>query len=233
MNSSAHIEKDLREQIRQIVISSTGISPETVSLEIPKVRGNGDLSSSVALQLAAPCKKAPLQIAQTLVESLRSAIKGNSLSESVAQVEVKPPGFINFVLSDGFYHRVLEEVLKSGPDYGRSSLRTGKKALIEFVSANPTGPLSVAHGRQAAVGDALANLLDYAGYAVSREYYLNDEGTQIDLLGASVLARAQEAAGRPSSFPENGYKGRYIYDLGKIFSRNSSTFGKHCDNTKL
>jgi len=112
---------------------------------------------------------------------------------------------------------VLREILEDGPGYGRSELGRRRKAMVEFVSANPTGPLSVAHGRQAAVGDALANILTFTGYRVTREYYLNDEGTQIDLLGESVLARARESLGLAAAFPENGYKGQYIRGLGEAF----------------
>jgi len=186
-----------------------------ISLEIPRIRAHGDLAVSVAMQLASKLRKPPLQIAQSLADRLNLLLKDSPLRDSIERVEVKPPGFINLFLSRAFLYQVLQEVLAVGAEYGRSSLGRGRKVMVEFVSANPTGPLSVAHGRQAAVGDALANLLDFAGYQVHREYYLNDEGTQIDLLGASILARAREALGLPAQFPENGYKGSYIADLGK------------------
>ncbi|MBI3615476.1 MAG: arginine--tRNA ligase [Candidatus Omnitrophica bacterium] len=187
----------------------------SVTLEIPRTRAHGDLSSSIAMQLASQLRRPPQEIASSLAERLTLLLKESSLRDSIERVEVKPPGFINFFLNPSFLHSLLKQVLAEGPNYGRSSLGGGRRALVEFVSANPTGPLSVAHGRQAAVGDALANLLGFAGYRVAREYYLNDEGTQIDLLGASILARAKETLNLPSSFPENGYKGGYVVTFGE------------------
>ncbi len=216
MKSTTALEPALRDLVRQALQDLGALAAGEESnlfLEIPRARSHGDLALSAAMQLAAKLHKPPLQIAQSLADRLNLLLKESPLHDSIEKVEVKPPGFINFFLSRPFLYQVLQEVLKSGGDYGRSSMGAGRKAMGEFVSANPTGPLSVAHGRQAAVGDALANLLDFAGYRVHREYYLNDEGTQIDLLGASVLARAREAAGFPAQFPENGYKGSYIADL--------------------
>ena len=212
------LEPTLRDLIQQALREMGAVAlgeALPISLEIPRIRAHGDLAVSVAMQLASKLRKPPLQIAQSLADRLNLLLKDSPLRDSIERVEVKPPGFINLFLSRSFLYKVLQEVLAVGAEYGRSSLGSDRKAMVEFVSANPTGPLSVAHGRQAAVGDALANLLDFAGYQVHREYYLNDEGTQIDLLGASVLARAREALGLPAIFPENGYKGSYISDLGK------------------
>jgi len=216
-NSTTDLESHLRDLIQRAV-SDLKFSPETkgkfsVTLEIPKIRAHGDLSTSMALQLASKQRRPPLEVAQAVQEKLSILLRGSPLQQSIQQLEVKPPGFINLFLSREFLYQVLKEVLTLGCEYGRSMLGKGQKALVEFVSANPTGPLSVAHGRQAAVGDALANLLQFAGYRVSREYYLNDEGTQIDLLGASILSRAKETLGLESHFPENGYKGAYIVEL--------------------
>ncbi|MBI3317638.1 MAG: arginine--tRNA ligase [Candidatus Omnitrophica bacterium] len=214
--SAAVLESRLRDLIRQAVEEEGpgGIPP----LEVPRIRSHGDLSTSVALQLASRKKVPPQSLAQTVLERLEKLLKASPLQTAIERIEVKPPGFINFFLAPSFLYTVLEEVLQHGSRYGRSSLGQGKKGMVEFVSANPTGPLSVAHGRQAAVGDALANLLAFAGYKVSREYYLNDEGTQIDLLGESILARARETLGLPGQFPENGYKGEYVKELGKVFA---------------
>ena len=221
MGLTTQFESALRELIQDALkecnLTSAGRGNDSVTLEIPKIRSHGDLATSVALQVASRQKRPPLQIAELLSKSIRSRIKDSSLKEGIGQIEVKPPGFINFFLSPAFFYQLLEEVLESGSNYGRSSVGKGQRAMVEFVSANPTGPLSVAHGRQAAIGDALANILDFAGYQVRREYYLNDEGTQIDLLGASIIARAKGAAGGPSTFPENGYKGQYVRDLGRLF----------------
>ncbi|MBI3333723.1 MAG: arginine--tRNA ligase [Candidatus Omnitrophica bacterium] len=217
------LEASLLGLIRQAVaeLPSPGGSggPPLIALEIPKIRAHGDLATSAALQLASRLHRPPLEIAESLADRLRELLKASPLRESIERVEVKPPGFVNLFLSRAFLIGVLREVLRSGPRYGRSLLGSGKKAHLEFVSANPTGPLSVAHGRQAAVGDALANLLDFAGYRVTREYYVNDEGTQIDLLGASILARARESRGQPAEFPENGYKGQYVRQLGEAFAK--------------
>lgn len=173
------------------------------------------------MHLASSLKKAPLEIAQALKDKLEANLSRAGLEESISRLEVAPPGFINFFLSKAFLHALLKEIIREGPRYGRGNLGGGKKAMVEFVSANPTGALSVAHGRQAALGDALANLLDFSGYRVRREYYLNDEGTQIDLLGASLLARAKESVGLEAVFPENGYKGAYIRELGRSFAQKT------------
>ena len=204
----------IRQSVRELKLSDADAAPDA-GLGPPRNGSHGDLACSIAMQLASRQRKPPLQLAEALAGVLKEKLKGSALQEAVDRVEVKPPGFVNFFLSDRFLHSVLQEVLDRGADYGRVEYGKGRKAIVEFVSANPTGPLSVAHGRQAAVGDALAGLLAFAGYQVHREYYLNDEGTQIDLIGTSVLVRAQEAAGIPAQFPENGYKGTYVFDLGK------------------
>ncbi len=225
MTSPADLEEMLQDLIHRAVqdlgFSAGSDSKPAPVLEIPRSRAHGDMASSIGLQLASRLRRPPLDVAESLAQRIALLLKDSSLKESIDRVEVKPPGFLNFFLKDAFLYSVLREVLVKGPDYGRSSLGKGKKALVEFVSANPTGPLSVAHGRQAAVGDALANLLSFAGYKVTREYYLNDEGTQIDLLGASILARAKEAAGLEAAFPENGYKGEYVVETGKAFLKDA------------
>ena len=224
MESTTVLESSLRDLIQRSVLQTglipAGDPPASVTLEIPKARAHGDLATSVGLQLASRFRKPPLEIAKILSEQLGSLLKESPLRECVDRLEIKPPGFINFFLKPSFLHQVLREVHQKGAEYGRCSLGAGQKAIVEFVSANPTGPLSVAHGRQAAVGDALANLLDFAGYQVHREYYLNDEGTQIDLLGASILARARESVGLPAQFPENGYKGSYVVTSGATLAKS-------------
>ena len=221
MNPASGFESALHDLLRKALRESGFLpeneSPPGVALEIPRVRAHGDLAISVAMQLASKLRKSPLEIAQTLSQRLDALLKNSPLRESVERIEVKPPGFINVFLTPGFLFQVLREILDEGASYGKSEMGRRRKAMVEFVSANPTGPLSVAHGRQAAVGDALANILAFTGYRVTREYYLNDEGTQIDLLGESVLARARESVGLPAQFPENGYKGDYVRALGEAF----------------
>lgn len=213
----SQLESHLRELIRR-VLRDLELAPEPPArldlvLEPPRNRAHGDLATSVAMQMASLRKRPPMELAQRISDRLAQLLKESNGSSVIERVEPKPPGFVNFFLSRPFLYSVLQEVLRAGSGYGRSELGAGKRVMVEFVSANPTGPLSVAHGRQAAVGDALANLLEFAGYKAHREFYLNDEGTQIDLLGKSVLARAREKAGLPSEFPENGYKGAYVADI--------------------
>ena len=216
MISPTTFEEALRRLIQQALDEFQRVSKNPVDLEVsldpPRQAAHGDLATSVALQLASRIKRPPMEIAGAVAQKAQELLRGSELEGAVERIEAKPPGFINFVLSRPFLHSVLKQVLAEGPAYGRGTLGEGKKVMVEFVSANPTGPLSVAHGRQAAVGDALANLLDFAGYRVHREYYLNDEGTQIDLLGESILARAREQLRLPAQFPENGYKGSYVAD---------------------
>ena len=208
----------IRKALEEIKLLPEGPAPLDITLEPPRNAAHGDLASSMAMQLASRNRQPPLQLAETLAGRMRQLLPEFLLGEAIAAIEVKPPGFVNVLLSPAFLRSVLREVLTQASRYGRVGFGQGKKVLVEFVSANPTGPLSVAHGRQAAVGDALAGILEFAGYRVSREYYLNDEGTQMDLLGVSVLARAREALDLDSEFPENGYKGEYVRQLGKEFS---------------
>jgi len=215
MVSTASIETQLRPLVEEALRDWAGSAHPgdglpAVTLEAPRSRSHGDLSTSIAMQLASRQKKPPLELAKALTEKIQTRLQASPLARHLEDVQVKPPGFINFIFSRSFLCDVLEAVLENKSSYGRVELGRGQKAHIEFVSANPTGPLSVAHGRQAAVGDAVANLLEFSGYQVVREYYVNDEGTQIDLLGASILARAREETGAPADFPENGYKGTYV-----------------------
>lgn len=233
MISPPQLETHLREQIRR-ALKDLGLEPEgsarlDLTLEPPRNRTHGDLAAPVAMQLASQQKRPPAEIAQKLSGRLAELLKETGGDPAIEKVEFKPPGFVNFFLSKPFLYSVLEEVLRSGKSYGRGAPGQGKRVMVEFVSANPTGPLSVAHGRQAAVGDALANILEFAGHKVHREYYLNDEGTQIDLLGKSVLARAQEKAGLPAQFPENGYKGSYIAGMAEKLLAEKPGFLKEAD----
>lgn len=211
----AQLESSLRRIIRQ-ALKELQQMPEPpgdleIPLDLPRQAVHGDLATSAALQMASRLKRPPMEIAHALGQKVDELLRGSDLAEGVERIEVKPPGFINFTLSRAFLYAVLRQVLREGSSYGRGDLGKGRRVLLEFVSANPTGPLSVAHGRQAAVGDALANVLEFSGYVLTREYYLNDEGLQIDLLGQSVLERAKEKLGlKTAGIPEGGYKGAYI-----------------------
>ena len=202
-----------------------GFTPE---FEQPANPDHGDLSCNAAMKLARHFRKAPKQIA----EDLASRLEALPLDPSrVASVEVAGPGFLNFRFADAHLADTLADMLAAGDQFGRTDAGTGKKALVEFVSANPTGPLTVGHGRNAVLGDTIANLLDWAGYDVTREYYFNDAGRQMRVLGESVRARymawinpdiATKEIGEgedlltvPEPFPEEGYRGEYINEIAR------------------
>jgi len=187
-----------------------------IMLEVPRNRKLADLSTNIAMQICKAKKGLkPFEVAEGFLKLIKESIDKTGLKENIFAVEVKPPGFINFHFSNNYLQGVIDQIISEGTDFGRSILGKNKKVLIEFVSANPTGPLSIAHGRQAAIGDVLANILEFAGYEVAREYYLNDEGNQIELLGRSIYARYCELLGEVCPFPEAGYRGDYIYDIAK------------------
>jgi arginyl-tRNA synthetase len=169
---------------------------------------HGDYATNIAMVLAKQAKKNPLEIAKAIAAQVPS-------DGPLAGVEVAPPGFINFRLSPTWLTGVLATILADGPAYGRSNAGKGTKVLLEFVSANPTGPLHVGHGRWAAIGSALANLLNTAGFEVTSEFYINDAGNQMLLLGRSVEARMREVLGQPLVLPEDGYQGAYIRDVAE------------------
>lgn len=178
-----------------------------VAWEYPPEATFGDLSTTVSFALAKQLRRSPREVATAIQ---RAAILEPGL---VAKVEVAGPGYLNFFVSNGWWHGVIREVLVAGPVYGRANIGQGQRVQVEFVSANPTGPLHVGHGRGAAVGDAIANLLEAVGYRVEREYYINDAGSQMHLLGESVWARHLEAGGEKVQLPDGGYRGEYIREL--------------------
>lgn len=195
-----------------------------VILEVPKENAHGDIATNIAMKLAQHLKQPPLVIAQRIRQRLEDNLQKFGLRERIKNIEVKPPGFINFFFSEFALFEGVKAILKQKHRFGRQGIGANKKIQIEFVSANPTGSLSVAHGRQAAVGDCLANILEFLGFRVTREYYINDEGTQIDILGQSIQCRLKEILGEQIAFPENGYQGEYIYDIAKdILAKNPGT----------
>ena len=186
-------------------------------LERTRDPSHGDFATNVAMQLAKAAKRKPRDLAQAIVEALPP-------SDTVAKVEIAGPGFINFHLAPAAYHAELLRVLDQGCAYGRSTLGAGQRVIVEFVSANPTGPLHVGHGRHAAFGATLANLLDAAGFKVHREYYINDAGRQMDILAASVWLRYLECFGEQFPFPSNGYRGDYLHPIAdKLVERAGRT----------
>ena len=185
-------------------VRGTADAPATTpTLERPRRKGMGDYSSNAAMLLAPVLSAPPREIAERIAAELRS-----SLGEELERVEVAGPGFLNLVLTDAWHRRALRSVLDAGEAFGAGGVERPERILIEFVSANPTGPLVAASGRHAAYGDALARILERHGHAVSREYYFNDAGNQIRLLGESVQARA-----KGEEVPEGGYQGEYVADL--------------------
>lgn len=179
-------------------------SPPMLTLDLPKRPEWGDLASTVAMSLAPLEKRSPQDVAQIILDNMA---RRETLFD---RVEIAKPGFLNMTVKRGLWLEVLAEIEAQKEAYGRAPRKNGRRVLVEYVSANPTGPLHVGHGRGAAVGQATANLLGAAGYDVVQEYYINDAGRQMKLLGASVWARYQELLDRPVPFPEDGYRGAYI-----------------------
>ncbi|MFH1981143.1 MAG: arginine--tRNA ligase [Pseudomonadota bacterium] len=182
-------------------------SLEDVAIETPNLAVHGDFSTNLAMVMAKTQKMAPRKIAEAIVQCL------DDPSGLIAKTEIAGPGFINFFINPLAWRSVLDGVVQAGEHYGRSSLGQGTRIQVEFVSANPTGPLHVGHGRGAAIGDSMARILAASGYAVQKEYYVNDSGRQISTLGKSVYYRYQELFDIPVDFPEDGYQGDYIRDL--------------------
>lgn len=181
----------------------------TLSLDAPKRPEWGDLASTVAMSLASSEHKAPHDIAQIIVENIPQR------EELFDRVEIVRPGFLNLTVKPALWQQVLREIESQGVRYGRTAVGAGRRVLVEYVSANPTGPLHVGHGRGAAVGQAVVRLLDAIGYDAVSEYYINDAGRQMKLLGASVYARYQELSGHTVEFPEDGYHGSYITSVAQ------------------
>jgi arginyl-tRNA synthetase len=201
------------------VATDLGAPNAEVILEPPKDAKHGDLATALALQLAKRLGQKPRELAESIISRLDLG------TCAVAKAEVAGPGFINFWLAEEALTAVLRSVLAESGQYGSASIGRGLKANVEFVSANPTGPLHVGHGRGAALGDAIASLLDAVGYEVTREFYVNDAGVQIDRLAESLWARVQQAVGRDTDVPEGGYHGGYLEDLaGQILRKEGNLF---------
>jgi len=215
------MQKNIQEELTALVIRALRageldkLAKEEVILDLPTDSRFGDYATNIALKLSKVLKNSPRNIAAVLIELIQKEIPNSELKGLIKQVKVEGAGFINFYLDADYFYNQLSRIINQGKEALRQDLGKGKKALIEFVSANPTGSLSVAHARQAAVGDCLANILGFLKFNIQREYYLNDEGNQINILGKSVQLRREELAGRKIEFPENYYQGDYIYDIAK------------------
>lgn len=192
------------------MVEEMGLSwPVKAVIEPPRDARHGDLAVNVAMLLAKEAGKNPRELAQAFAAGLPEHCA------DILKAEVAGPGFINVTFSPDFWRQTVLDIEAAGADYGRSPVGAGRRTLVEYVSANPTGPLHVGHGRGAAVGDSLARLLRRAGFAVDTEYYINDAGLQMRLLGLSVWLRVQELKGRPVEWPESYYRGEYIIDIAR------------------
>jgi arginyl-tRNA synthetase len=224
MNIVEQMQGELKNEIKGAVVRA-GLATEDqlpeVILENPKDKTHGDYASNMAMQLARIAKKAPRAIAEEIVANLDTA------KASIKKVDIAGPGFINFYMDNSYLTDLIPTVIEADHDYGRSNAGKGQKIQVEFVSANPTGDLHLGHARGAAVGDSLCNVLDRAGYAVSREYYINDAGNQIHNLALSVEARYFQALGMDKAMPEDGYHGKDIIGIGeKLAEQYGSQFAE-------
>ena len=213
--------KLLKQQISKAVstsITSLSYPEKEFSLAPPKNPDFGDLSTNISLLLTRDLKKSPLEIANNIANILNQ-----DLPKYVSKVTVTPPGFINFKISDSFYQSNITTILDAGNSYGKGSVGKRKTANVEFVSANPTGPLTVGHGRNAVLGDTVSSILEWQGFEVTREYYFNDAGRQMRILGQSVEARYFEILGKEFEFPDDGYEGSYIKKIAQSIIKDKGS----------
>ncbi len=196
-----------------------GIEP-TISIDRTRDTKHGDFASNLAMILAKPAKQNPRQLAQLIIDNLPQ-------NESIEKVEIAGPGFINFFIKNSTQNQVIQQIHEQGHEFGKSTVGAGKKVNIEFVSANPTGPLHVGHGRGAAYGATIATLMSAVGFDVSREYYVNDAGRQMDILATSIWLRYLEECGETVTFPSNGYRGEYIREIAWELQKNTENEYRH------
>ncbi|WP_192946932.1 arginine--tRNA ligase [Staphylococcus cohnii] len=201
--------EEIKKSIQQAQLADMNEMPE-IKIEIPKDNKNGDYSTNIAMVLTKIAKRNPREIATAIVDNL------DTTAAQVEKVDIAGPGFINFYLDSAYLTAIITEAINKGNQFGHKAEKNGKNILLEYVSANPTGDLHIGHARNAAVGDTLANILEAAGYNVTREYYINDAGNQITNLARSIEARYFEALGDNSfEMPEGGYHGKDIINIGK------------------
>ena len=201
----ALLERAIRAGVEEGLLPAT--APPSIEVELTKAPGHGDYASNVAMILASQVRKNPREIAGVLLQRIEDP------EGFLEKIEIAGPGFMNFFIREGVLNRFLVDVEREGERYGSSDLGKGGRVQVEFVSANPTGPLHIGHARGAVVGDVMANILAAAGYRVFREYYINDTGNQMNNLGQSVFLRYRELLGEAAGFPEGCYRGDYIRDL--------------------
>ncbi|WP_163099596.1 arginine--tRNA ligase [Peribacillus alkalitolerans] len=215
MNIAAQVQENLKQAIKEAVIKANLATEDqipNVILETPKEKAHGDYSTNMAMQLTKIAKKAPKMIAEAIIEHFDTS------KASIEKMEIAGPGFINFYMNNSYLAELIPTIIEAGDQYGESTFGNGQKIQVEFVSANPTGDLHLGHARGAAVGDSLCNILAKAGYDVSREYYINDAGNQINNLALSVEARYFQALGIEKEMPADGYHGEDIIGFGKTLA---------------
>ncbi len=206
----------MREKLEKIIRNAAEIDDSTpVIIEIPNRAEHGHFATNVAMTLASKRRLPPRKLAELIVKNIEDT------EGIIEKVEVAGPGFINFWIKDAAWHKALLEVLQSKERFGSQDVGKGKKVIIEFVSANPTGPLHVGHARGAALGDSLSRIMEFLGYEVTREFYINDAGQQIRLLGESIYSRYKQLDNPDYPFPENGYHGNYVIELAKTISKET------------
>src|SRR4029079_16740788 len=200
-----HLFADILARVQQATaaVLGPGADLSRIVVEPPRDPTHGDMATNAAMVLAKDAGKKPRELADSIAAKLRG-------DDKVTSVDIAGPGFINLTLKPNVWTEELRLVLEAGRDYGRSDIGKGEKVNVEYVSANPTGPMHVGHGRGAVFGDALANLLAFTGYKVTREYYINDAGAQVDVLARSAYLRYREALGESITIPEGLYPGEYL-----------------------
>jgi arginyl-tRNA synthetase len=209
-----YLRSIINQSLQQFDLSDDDISE--IQIEKPNQPEHGDAASNIAMNLASILKMNPRKIAEQIVEELKYD------EQKIQSVEIAGPGFINFRYAENYLFNQLDDILKQGANFGKSNALKNQRILVEFVSANPTGPLTVGHGRNAVLGDTIANLLEWTGAEVDREYYFNNAGRQMRMLGESVRARYLQLLGHETKLPEDGYKGEYIKNIAQeLIDENS------------
>lgn len=228
MNIIDQVKQTLIEEIeKSIKKAELAETVPAIKIEIPKDTQNGDYSTNIAMVLTKIAKRNPREIAQLIVENL------DTEAAHVQKVDIAGPGFINFYLDSSYLHVVIDDVLNKDTQYGRVETPKNEKVLIEYVSANPTGDLHIGHARNAAVGDTLSNILDAAGYDVTREYYINDAGNQITNLAKSIEARYWQSLGKEMEMPEDGYHGKDIVGIGEDLAKTRPELQEMSDSERI
>ncbi len=224
------MEKFIREILSK-TINNLSVDKKDIEIEIPREENFGDLSTPIAMTLAKYLKMPPRKIAEDITNNIRLHV--SDYNEIFQDINIAGPGFINFVFSKNFICKEFKRLLIERDSFFIEDIGKGRRVQIEFVSANPTGPLHLGHGRGAALGNALSNLLAEAGYKIEKEYYINDAGRQVKLLGLSVYAKYMQLLGIDYPFPEDGYKGGYIEELAKEFKNSQESKVKHLKDEEL